>query len=337
MTDDRLRRWLEAAEQPLAPDPAFAVALRDELRQELGFIPADSATNVFRHVGRTNVRARRGPGQFLLVAALVVAGAVGFAAVAGSLLERAIERPSDLLAEIRDSGRIRIAVSPDHPQFSAPGQPAAGFDVDVARALADHLGVRGDVVLLDAPVILAGSEDDHWDVALPSVAAWDIDDPRFVVSSAYYYWPHRLVVAEESAAAVPGDLTGEPICAVSGDAGEGWLRGQYGGTTSAPITTRVVTKSSDDECLAALASGDAAAIVTAGLSDADLQVRSGIKVIGGPDAEPRAVIIRRSGEGTSGPEALLLAIDDALDEMRRDGTLTQLSQNRFGGFDLTAP
>src|SRR5215207_10398226 len=101
MTDDRLRRWLEAAEQPLAPDPAFAVALRDELRQELGFIPVDGVRTAPGHVRTTRVRARRGPGRVLLAAAVVVASGLGFAAVAGSFLDRSIMRPPNLLSEIR--------------------------------------------------------------------------------------------------------------------------------------------------------------------------------------------------------------------------------------------
>jgi len=95
-----------------------------------------------------------------------------------------------------------------------------------------------------------------------------------------------------------------------------------------------VTKASDNECLAALSAGDVVAVLTSRLSDADLQVRSGIKVIGGPDPEPRAVIVLRSRAG--GAEAIS-AIDAALTQLRADGTLTRLSQNRFGGFDLSAP
>jgi L-cystine transport system substrate-binding protein len=335
MTDDRLRRWLEAAEEPLAPDPTFAVALRDELRHELGFDVAATARPVTRRL-QPATRPGRGTGRLLLVAALVVAGSVGVAAVAGSFLERSTEQRTDLLTQIRDSGRIRIAVRPDHPQFGAPGQPAAGFDVDVARALADQLRVRGDVVILDSSTQLSGDDDDRWDVALPSVAAWDIDADRFLVSSAYYRWPHRLVVADGSTATDAGSLADEPVCAVTGDAGERWLRGDYGDTTSPPIA-QIVTMSSDDECLTALAAGDVAAVVTARLSDADLQVRSGIRVIGGPEPEPRSVVVRRGGEGAPDPTDLLDAIDEALAQMRRDGTLTRLSQSRFGGADLTAP
>ena len=335
MTDDRLRRWLEAAEEPLAPDPAFAVALRDELRHELGFVAATTRP-LSRRVGPA-IRPGRGTGRLLLVAALVVAGSVGVAALAGSFVERTTEQQTDLLTQILDSGRIRIAVRPDHPQFGAPGQPAAGFDVDVARALADKIGVRGDIVLVDSSTQMSADDDDRWDVALPSVAAWDIDADRFLVSSAYYRWPHRLVVADASTAADAGSLAGEPVCAVAGDAGERWLRGDYGGASSVPITTQIETTNSDDECLAALTAGDVAAVVTARLSDADLRVRSGIRVLGGPEPEPRSVVVRRAGDGAPDPTDLLDAVDEALADMRRDGTLTRLSQSRFGGADLTAP
>lgn len=336
MTDDRLRRWLEFAEQPLAPDAAFAAALREELRQELGFVPASTLLSITRRIGGARVRGRHGPTQLLLAATLLVAGAVGLTAVAGSLLERSIEPQPDLLAEIRQTGRIRIAIRPDHPQFTAPGQPAAGFDADVARALADHLGVRGDIVVADASAMLSG-HDDLWDIALPSEAVWELDPSRFLVTMPYYRWPHRLAVPEASSATGPADLASEPICAVAGDGGEAWLRGAYGDARTAPVTVEIVTRPSDEACLAALDAGEVVAVVTARLSDADLQVRPGIKVVGGPEPEPRPVIIRRAQGESPEPTPLLAAIDYALDEMRRDGTLTRLSQNRFGGADLTTP
>jgi ABC-type amino acid transport substrate-binding protein len=86
-----------------------------------------------------------------------------------------------------------------------------------------------------------------------------------------------------------------------------------------------------------LQSGAAVAAVTAELSDADLQVRSDIRVIGGPGPEPRPVIVHHSHVGGPDTTELLRAIDDALAAMRADGTLTRLSQNRFGGSDLTRP
>ena len=78
-------------------------------------------------------------------------------------------------------------------------------------------------------------------------------------------------------------------------------------------------------------------MVTARLSHADLQVRAGIRVIGGPGPEPRPAILRRPEGGAPDPGSLLRSVDAALSEMRADGTLTRFSQNRFGGADVTTP
>jgi ABC-type amino acid transport substrate-binding protein len=103
------------------------------------------------------------------------------------------------------------------------------------------------------------------------------------------------------------------------------------------VTTNVVTMPSDDACLAALNGGQVAAFVTAMLSDADISVRGGLRVIGGPDPESRSIIIPRSVDGTREPTDLLTAVNQALDGLHQDGVLTELSQKRFGGADLTSP
>jgi cystine transport system substrate-binding protein len=334
MSEDRLHRWLEAADQPLAPDAQFAVELRDALRQELGHIPTGMVTPWSVRRARGRVHTRRQSLGLLFAAALLVSGAIAGAAVAGRFLNRSIDQPPTLMNEIHGTGRIRIAIRPDHPQFGVPGQPAAGFDADVARALGEHLGVRTELVFLDASSILSAPADAQWDVALPSVARWQVDTSRFLVGVPYYFWPHRLVVADTSTAIGVADLAGDRVCAVAGDAGESWLRGRYGGVAASPLPLRVITRARDEECLSALSAGDAVAVVTARLSDADLQVRSGIKVIGGPDPEPRAAIVLTTRKGA--PEAVS-ALDAALGTMRADGTLTRLSENRFGGADLSVP
>jgi cystine transport system substrate-binding protein len=337
MTDDQLRRWLEEADQPLQPAPEYAAGLRDELRAELGFVPRLAASARDAGAGRTRVGIRRGPAGLLFVAALFVVASLIAGAGAVTVLQRSIARPVDLLTVIEQTGRIRIAVRPDHPQFAVRGQPAAGFDIDVAQALAERLGVRPDIVVMSVVQILAGSGSDSWDVALPSTAIWNIDPGRFLISSPYYRWVHRVVVGERSTAAASSDLAGERFCAVSGDGGEAWLQGHYPSTVAPPAASEIVSRTSDDECLALLQTGAVDAVVTARLSDADLAVRPGIRVLTGPDPEPRAVIVARGSPTVSDPHNLLDAINRALDELTSDGTLTRLSQSRFGGADLSAP
>jgi cystine transport system substrate-binding protein len=335
MTDDRLHRWLEAATEPLAPDAVFAAELRETLRDELGFEPVGNVLRLPRGRGKAVRPLHRRP-ELLLVAALLIGGGVGLGILLGGGTDLLRGRHA-LLDQVQISGQLRIAVRPDQPQVTVSGEDPVGFDVDVARELAARLGVKPEIVVVQAPMMLSGQADEQWDIALPSVAAWQIDTSRFRLSSSYYRWRHRLVVPDSSTADNVGDLSATPICAVTGDGGESWLRGDYGGVASSPRTSLIVVRQSDDECFAALAAGDVGAIVTAQTSDADLQVRSGIKVIEGPDPEPRAAIVRIGGVFGSDASTLLAAIDDAIASMRADGTLAQLSQTRFGGTDLVAP
>ena len=149
MTDERLRRWLEAAEQPLSPSPEFAATLHAELRAELGF----ESPAAVRGAGIKSAWARRGrrsgASRLLLVAALVVVGTISWVAVVGTRLERSPGRPSALFALIEAARGIRIAVRPDHPQFPLAGGATVGFDTDVAGALAQRmgLGLQGPVVV----------------------------------------------------------------------------------------------------------------------------------------------------------------------------------------------
>jgi ABC-type amino acid transport substrate-binding protein len=269
----------------------------------------------------------------LLVAALLAISA-GTLLIPGTL-QRLIPVRQDALDDVTYLGRIRIAIRSDHPQFSVGGLNGVGFDDDVASELAKRIGVRAEVSIVDVAAMLAVSPTLATDIALPSVPSWSIDRSRFNITSPYYYWPHRLVVSDSSSATGLSDVSAGPICAVSGDAGEAWLRGNYGGVVGTPVTPSIVTAATDDDCLLLVSSGGAVAAVTAHLSDADLQVRAGIRVIGGPGAEPRAVIAMAetpTGRTTTG---LIAAVNGALSAMRADGTLTRLSENRFGGADLT--
>ena len=340
MSDDQLRRWLEAADQPRRPDPSFTASLLSELREELGFAATDVRPVTGFGVRLTPRRAggRPGPFRMLLIAAIVVIASGGLVIAAGAIRERLVPPPPvSLLAQIRQTGHLRIAIRPDHPQFTIGGQTAIGFDADVAIEIARRLGVTSDLVI-EGPAMMAGQRrGEVWDIALPSVPTWTVDTNAFLTSAPYYGWPHMLVVPTTSAATSLQDVAPGPICAVADDAGLAWLQGDYGGTASTPITSTVVTRASDADCLAALASAEALAAVTARLSAADLQTRGDVRAIGGPAPEPRAVIVGRYQGSAADPVELLHAIDQALIAMHSDGTLTRLSENRFGGADLSTP
>jgi L-cystine transport system substrate-binding protein len=341
MNDDRLQGMLNAAARPRSPEPGFAAALLAELGDELGFagtgrVGPTTGTR-WRRDGRTRP-ARRRALELLLIAVVVVGASGGIIAAAGALRGRLdAQTPPSLLAQLQRTGHVRIAIRPDHPQFTLGGQTATGFDADVAGEIARRLGLAPDVVIEDEGAMIQQRHGETWDIALPSVPIWTIDPSAFLVSVPYYRWPHLLVVPSTSAAANSQDVAAGPICAVAGDTGLSWLTGSYGGQSLPPISVAVVTRPTDDACLALLASGGAVAAVTAHLSASDIAARADVRVIEGVPPEPRAAILPRQRPTDADAAELLRAIDDAITAMRADGTLARFSQKRFGGEDLTAP
>jgi cystine transport system substrate-binding protein len=298
-----LRRYADSA---LGPYDAMAIA-------------REASARAARHHG-----AVVGGRIFRLLAAAALLLATAAAAYVGSQL---VEPQPDLLTRIRLAGSVRIAVRPDFPQVVGRTVGLDGFDVDVAAELAYRLGIAADVRPSDAEDML--SQPGQVDLLLPSVQTTVIDPDRFARSVPYYWWPHYLVVEAWSGRRAIDDLAGQSVCAVGGDMGEAWLRGQGG---PMPIERSViVSRKSDAECMTALADGEVAGLVTARMGPADLAARPTLTVLPGPPSEPRVVVAALA----SRPGSLLAEVDAALGDMLTDGTLARHSKNRFGGYDLT--
>ncbi len=275
-----------------------------------------------------------GVGSIALVLTLVI-GVIAFRV---SDRNPAAASPSpaatDLLAQVRDAGVLRVAIRPDFPQ--ATTDKLAGFDVDVASALATRLGVRLEIEIVDASAMASPTSSSGWDVAMPSTSL--IAAGRtFTPSDSYYAFPAFLVVAEGSPVAVPGDLGGARVCVVAGSPGEAWVGGRYEGAAvePSPPDSTVRIEADDQACLDAMSAGEVDAIVTAALTASDIGVRASIRTLGQPVlVDSRSIVARSDGPD---PSTLLSAIDAALDQLRGDGTLSSLSRNRFGGQDLSTP
>ena len=231
---------------------------------------------------------------------------------------------ANLLDHVRSTGVLRVAVSPVHPQVQGP-VGIDGFDVDLAEVLAEAMALESQIVVVARDELRASRTTRAWDVALPSVDATTLGS-GWLTSDPYYFWSRFLLVQRSAGLQTVADLEGEQVCAVEGDPGASWLVDGLGGTA-----VSLVTRATDEDCLAALDSGVVSAIVTSELSLADLGVRPSLQTIGGPPAEARAVATLTA----SGPARLVAEVNEALARLRADGTLTRLSQNRFGGHDLT--
>ncbi|MDQ3880133.1 MAG: transporter substrate-binding domain-containing protein [Chloroflexota bacterium] len=321
--DDRIEERLreEATNDPRYRPGRFAEWAAKELTRQ--------PTGRSRHV-RARLRAASR-------VALVVAAAVGFGIGVGVIRDRVavsqVGDASDLLSSVHNAGALRVAVRPDFPQATTGS--LGGFDVDVATELAERLNVDLHLVTI-APDQMRSSAA-RWDIAMPSSAVVAAD-PAFAATDPYYGYPISLLVETSSPATAVEELANTRICVIAGSAGEAWLLGRYTagsvtGVVDPPGRPSPQVEHTDEACLDALAAGTVDAFVTQRLGPADIAVLRSARALGGPVlTEPRTIVATRDG---TNPTALLTEIDRVLAEMRADGTLADISRNRFGGRDLT--
>lgn len=267
------------------------------------------------------------------IAAAIVLVVAGFAVRWGQG-PAATPEPGDLLARVRTAGVVHVVVTSDAPQVAGVGGTYVGYDVDVANAIAEKLGVRADVRPLTTQEILAAPGT--WQVAFPSTDRARVPS-GFLVSDSYYAWPSWLVVAGDSGLTSLDQLSGTSICVVDDSAGSDWLAGLTvsGAERQPPERVTAVPAASDAACFAAVAAGEATAAITSASLDTELAAH-GVRAIG-PDPvlhQARAALIRVDASAQDAA-SLLGALDDAIADLRASGQLAELSRRAFGGRDLT--
>lgn len=333
MNDDDLQRRIRDLDHGREPRPAFLDQLHDELAMELGLasrrvsVPRQPVTGV---PVATDLRpARRHPVRLLLAAALLLSSSVAVALVAGRLLSPT----PDLLGVIRGRGEIRAGVSSAYPQALSRAGGPAGFDVDLVTQVAAAVAVNPQLIVLPADQLVG--DLGTLDLAVVPASALDIGPTQVVTSVPVVEWPVEVVVAADAPWSTLDELRDARLCVVAGSAGARWAVGQETGATvlaAAPRVAGIVPLETDTACLDLVNAGQVDALVTDALGPADLTTRPHLRALGAPVLRvPRVVAIAAAGPD---PGALRATVDAAIERMRADGTLRDLSLRRFG-VDLT--
>ncbi|MBA2382587.1 MAG: transporter substrate-binding domain-containing protein [Chloroflexi bacterium] len=233
---------------------------------------------------------------------------------------------------IRSSGQLNIAIANVAPQALAGGS-FQGFDVDVARAVAQSLGIRAQIDVIDPAALRAGIVAGRWDVGFgiqpPAEAAG-------IVAGHPYLWRTAVVLGKIGADLVSGSsLDGRRICVVGGSVSEQWLRGTPPGvvrSANAPNESTADAQSTIAACLADVRDGRADAFI----ADWGVEVGSPGE---GLEIQPLVPFLSVERPWTAGSQAdaarLVDAIDGTLETLQADGTLRAISERRFGGLNLT--
>lgn len=286
----------------------------------------------------------------LLVLASLVLSACGTSA----------PKADNLLDDIKNRGYILISTDPNYapqsflntegsrpsdskcPSDALTTTEMQGFDVDVATAVGDALGVETCFATPGWDTLTAGSWADKWDM---SVGSMTITTDRLKVldfSVPYYYTPAVVAVLADSGYTSLDDLAGQAICAGLSTTYETWLSGGDLGLPESsiyakpPANITVVPLESDQECAQALNAGrtDFAAYSTS-VTVVNANIAEGIPVMqlgGAVYSEDLAAAFDKTS--TLPTATLISEVDKTFTAMHTDGRLTELS-NKWFDEDLT--
>lgn len=286
-----------------------------------------------------------------MVAALVLAACGGGGA----------PQADNLLDAVKQRGYVMVSTDPNYePQsfLNTEGKRPAdtkcpsdalttaemqGFDVDVAKAIGEGLGVETCFATPDWDVITAGNWSDKWDVSVGSMTITTARQQVLDFSVPYYYTPAVIAVRADSGIASIADLEGQALCVGTSTTYEFWLNHDMEGLglpassiyAEAPNVT-VVPLPTDQECAQAIMSGreDFVGYVTS-QTVVNANIAAGFPVVqlGSPVySEDLAAAFDKSS--TLPNDTLREEINKIITTMHNDGRLSALSIQWLGE-DLT--
>ena len=249
----------------------------------------------------------------------------------------------DLLSAIEEEGVLTVSTDPAYPPQSSLNeetQEYEGFDIDVATAIAEQIGVD---VAWEAPAwetIIAGSWQGRWDLSVGSMTITPEREEVLHFSTPYYYTPAVVVVGadDDSIADVAADLDGQTIGVCGGCTYDFYLQGNLeipGETFEFVIDdAEIVTTDTDTTAIEQLVQGRVAAVITsATVAQGAIDEGLALKVVGDPlFYEPLAAAIDASADLDT--ESFVARVSEIIEGMHEDGSLTELS-NQWFGLDLT--
>jgi polar amino acid transport system substrate-binding protein len=247
-------------------------------------------------------------------------------------------------ARVCDAGVLRVSTDPAYPPQSEllPDGTYEGFDIDVANEIGKRLGVTVEFVTPDFAEVVAGGWADRFDVSVGSVTITDERIDVLDFTKPYYYTPAQMGATTASGITTLDGLAGKTVCVGESTTYQFWLEGTLNlagdvpDPAPVPEGAKVTTFSTDTECADAIASGrtDFEGWLTSSTTLAN-SIAEGAEFVEVGDPvfyEALAIAMDKSAEAH---DDLMAALDQIVQEMHDDGTLTTFSEKWFEGLDLS--
>ena len=207
---------------------------------------------------------------------------------------------ADQLASIQASGKLIVALEGAWQPWSYHDESdtLVGYDVEVSRAIAEKLGVEPEYVESDWDSLFAGLDAGRYDMVCNGVEVTDERALTYDFTTPYGYIHTALAVKKDNDTIqtfedLKGKTTANSLASTYMELAE-----SYGATVQGIDTLEETIQ-----------------LLTAGRIDAQTEEASHV------------AIPLRKGDASA---TLLEAINNAIDELRADGTLKELSEKYFG-------
>ncbi len=228
----------------------------------------------------------------------------------------------DTLSQIKEKGEINIAIEGTYSPYTYHDEDdnLVGYDVDIAKAVAEKLGVTPVFTETLWDGIIAGLDAKKYDVIFNQVGITEERSEKYLFSTPYTYSYGVIIVKDDNNEIKSfDDLNGKKSAQTTTS---NWAQTvkDYGG--------EIVATNGFSESIQLVINGQADATVNDNVTFADYkkqQPDAKVKVVATSDeATQSAALIRK--EDTSLQEA----INEALKELQEEGTLAKISNQYFG-------
>ena len=234
------------------------------------------------------------------------------------------EESGDLLSRIRERGTIVVGLEGDWAPWSYVGEDdeLTGYDVEVAKAIADKLGVEVQIVPGEWDGLFAGMDAGRYDLVINGVEVTEDRAEKYDFADPYAYIRTALIVRGDNDDIhtfedLKGKKTANSIASTYMNLAE-----SYGATCYGVATL--------DETLTMVLQGRVDATLNAIVSYTDYMSQhpdSNLKVVATTEDASNVAIPMRKGDDTA---TLREAVNQAIAELREEGTLSELSIRFFG-------
>ncbi len=242
--------------------------------------------------------------------------------IVGGLLFREQIFPSDpIWARVERTRVWRVGMDPSFPPFEvvADNGEVVGFDVDLARAIAEQWGVRVDIQGIGFDGLVDAVRAHKVDAAVSAIPYDPLLTKDVRYSEPYFDAGWRVVVRKGSVIRDLADLQGRRVAVEWGSEGDVWarrLQRRYEGL-------RLVLKPALDEALVALRAGEADAAIVDGVTYR--LNRRGLQQVGDPlSYEPYVIVMPVEGFRVQ------KEVNNALRTLKTTGGLSALEEKWMG-------